>query len=488
MFKKIICILLSMLLVLSFTACGSKNNSKDSNNTESKVENGNKETKDDNKENNNKVNRKAMSSEEVVEYLKTAKNGDTFTMGVYEQDNKTKNGAEPIEWIVLDREAGKSLILSKYVLDYKYYQEYDKDEDYRWVTSLWPESSIRNWLNEEFYSTAFTDEEQALILEVTNTVVYSKDYQPAYADSLDKVFLLSCDEEARYVDKVGTIAYGIPTEKVAVEKPYMSDINNVEGITQSMSWWLRDPGFDSLCYAAQVPGYQTLYTPNGNNVASRAGIRPAMWIIWDEAIMTSYANDDLSKLPEDEELNAKLQNAKVGDVITLGMADIDPWAYNGYETVDWKVVDETEEALLLMMNRPYDGHRFMEHEDEVEDETTIYWATSDLRTYLNEEVYNNYFNDYERARILLTSHSTCGDDQWNREGGPDTDDYIFIPDQEEMKKYTTVEERAQLQLTYWLRSPSFAVPYFATVEPNGEFGSDECYDFNEVVAMMWVKK
>ena len=42
--------------------------------------------------------------------------GDVLAFGHYEQDNNPDNGPEPIEWIVLDVQDGKALLLSRYGL------------------------------------------------------------------------------------------------------------------------------------------------------------------------------------------------------------------------------------------------------------------------------------------------------------------------------------------------------------------------------------
>ena len=44
--------------------------------------------------------------------------GDVFTFGRFEQDGRTGNGAEPIEWIVLDKQNGKILVISKRGLEW----------------------------------------------------------------------------------------------------------------------------------------------------------------------------------------------------------------------------------------------------------------------------------------------------------------------------------------------------------------------------------
>ena len=80
--------------------------------------------------------------------------GKTIEFGNYPQD---KDGTEkPIEWIVMKKEGNQVLLLSKYVLDAK---PYNKElEDVTWETS-----DIRQWLNNEFYTTAFNKAEKAKI-------------------------------------------------------------------------------------------------------------------------------------------------------------------------------------------------------------------------------------------------------------------------------------------------------------------------------------
>lgn len=53
----------------------------------------------------------------------TVVQGDVITFGAYEQDNNHSNGTEPLEWIVLDRQDDKVLLLSRYVIDCQQYHE-----------------------------------------------------------------------------------------------------------------------------------------------------------------------------------------------------------------------------------------------------------------------------------------------------------------------------------------------------------------------------
>lgn len=88
--------------------------------------------------------------------------GTTVFFGQYEQDNNTDNGAEPIEWLVLDVEDGKALLLSVHALDC---QPYNTQK----CEMSWTNSSLRSWLLNTFYEIAFTVEEKAAILSTTHT-------------------------------------------------------------------------------------------------------------------------------------------------------------------------------------------------------------------------------------------------------------------------------------------------------------------------------
>ena len=109
--------------------------------------------------------------------------GEFYVFGTYEQDNDLANGAEPIEWRVLQIEGNEALLISKFVLDTKPYNEIR-------AYSNWSKCTLRPWLNTEFYDTAFTDEDKAFIQ--TKTLYNRYDVQ-----TTDTVFLLDNDQAKR---------------------------------------------------------------------------------------------------------------------------------------------------------------------------------------------------------------------------------------------------------------------------------------------------
>ena len=73
--------------------------------------------------------------------------GDTVTFGVFPQEENGKDQT-PIEWIVLDVQDGKALLISKYGLDAR---PCVKISDYRNLKDVtWEDCELRAWLNETF--------------------------------------------------------------------------------------------------------------------------------------------------------------------------------------------------------------------------------------------------------------------------------------------------------------------------------------------------
>ena len=173
--------------------------------------------------------------------------GTTVTLGEYEQDNNLRNGAEPIEWIVLAKEDGKFLIVSKHILDYRQFHD---------TTQLvpWRERALRLWLNETFYSAAFTAEEREAIALTRLTDVSGEDF----------VFLLSykeCDHFISQEDKSGTpTAYA--EAQGCVEEGYV-------GSVFTYPYWIRGSKY-IVCRSAGAGG--------STNGYKKEGIRPAMWV------------------------------------------------------------------------------------------------------------------------------------------------------------------------------------------------------------------
>ena len=78
--------------------------------------------------------------------------GQILTFGTYEQDDNYGNGLEPLEWIVLSSDGKETMMITRYAVDCKPFNELP-------CKVRWAGSSLRRWLNNEFYNTAFSSSE-----------------------------------------------------------------------------------------------------------------------------------------------------------------------------------------------------------------------------------------------------------------------------------------------------------------------------------------
>lgn len=194
--------------------------------------------------------------------------GGTVKYGSYEQDNNTSNGAETIEWTVLDIQGDKALVISKNVLDFqRYYPNLQ-------TTVTWANSSIRTWLNDSFYNAAFSDGQKSGIYTTSvsgesNTVFGTS----GGSATSDKIFLLSASEAASYLNTDGKRMANCT--EYALSRNGDSALRNTT--TQSSYWWLRTPGI--YTYDAMYVHYTGSLRYDGMAVANViGGVRPAMWV------------------------------------------------------------------------------------------------------------------------------------------------------------------------------------------------------------------
>lgn len=189
--------------------------------------------------------------------------GDTVTFGRYEQDNDLTNGKEPIEWRVLKVEEDTVLLISRKALDAQPYNQ-------RGGCASWVKSSIRKWLNEEFYNEAFDDTEKESI--VTKDLENRKE-----ANTADPVFLLSTWDAKELFSshpdrQVSPTAYAVGQGVYQSEKFGPGNVH----------WWLRTTSWESWRRAAYVATSGGVMTcggeVDGNTNNPKMAVRPAIYV------------------------------------------------------------------------------------------------------------------------------------------------------------------------------------------------------------------
>ena len=180
-----------------------------------------------------------------------------------------------IDWLVLDENDDRKLMISKYILDVKSYH------NVAWESITWADSSIRSWLNSEFYN-QFSEAERMRIVE-TNLVNNDNLWigTAGGANTVDKIFLLSTEEIVRYFGDSGQleIPHEFPDEQWwGFNDQYRNTRKAREQNGRFYEpWWLRSPGSVTL-YAAFIDSDGSVFVAGSIMVDHVLGIRPAMWI------------------------------------------------------------------------------------------------------------------------------------------------------------------------------------------------------------------
>ena len=202
--------------------------------------------------------------------------GDIITFGTYPQ---TSEGTDqtPIEWIVLDIQEGKALLLSKHGLDAKPFNTKHKD-----IT--WEKCTLRIWMNNTFLRSAFTDKERLAILTTNVDNSDSQGYRgwrtTGGNNTEDQIFLLSYAEakkylEVAYKDAINKKSCVSPTayakaQGASANSDFKTDDENAAGW-----WWLRSPGY----YQSNAARVYSGGWLRDHSVSNACGsVRPALWI------------------------------------------------------------------------------------------------------------------------------------------------------------------------------------------------------------------
>ncbi len=398
--------------------------------------------------------------------------GDIVTFGSYEQDNNLNNGTEPIEWQVLDIHENKALLISRYGLEEKKYNE-------GFISVTWAESTLRKWLNVDFYTNAFNIDEQNHIVLSDNENSGSPTHNAeGGVRTADNIFILSYDEANQYfhTDKERCC---FVTEYAKAEGAFISDSN------QTSWWWLRTPGANN--YLAQTVSIYGWINDFGSYVnAAYNVVRPALWV--------SLPNDELSNKNNGSD-------SFIDDRITFGHYEQDNNHENGSEPIEWLVLYKNFDRVLLLSKYGLVGKMYNDSK------TDVTWETCSLRKWLNESFYNDAFNNFEKEQIIQVVNRNDDNISFGVSGGSRTEDRIFLLSIDEVENYLEENENRQCEGTayagenniyvdeesgnswWWLRSPGASADRAVIILPDGEIflSGDEIDNDNGMVRpALWI--
>lgn len=358
-----------------------------------------------------------------------AQPGQVVTFGHYQQNNITMDGAEPIEWIVLDSRNGESLLLSRYVLEQR-----------ALGSPTWEDSSLRQWLGGAFMDSAFSPEERATIRTVL--VANPRLEEDNAPDTAESVFLLSQEEIERYMPN--------PDDRLAARSATMASQGTNNWIPQDrpVAWLTRTTGtFRTICTVSDSGGWliRNHDQENRNDNQFINGIRPAVWIdlhmLTEEMVAASQQNIGADRealfvhtLPE------KSCFAIAGQVVTLGATE----QSNGSEPLEWLVLDSDGSRSLLLSVKGLQAAKY------TNGMFNLGWRGSNIRSLL-ASMQADIFSQQELTCILDT---LLEDD--SSEGEPDK---LFLLSMEEVEYYLPDEALRVCQAIngrgpceWWLRT------------------------------------
>ena len=210
-----------------------------------------------------------QEDDRLRQLFRTASTGDIIEFGRYEQDNLNFNGPEPIRWHVVAEDQGMLLLWSEEILDHKPYHERETD-----IT--WAECSLRTWLNEDFFTAAFTEQER-LLVPATTAVNHMNNASGAKGgrDTEDHVCLISYNEILVFTYYNSFAASYAYTTKYAAAQGVKTHETYGTG-----AWWLRTPGINQSCAAyCDMTGSPLHSCPVSKE---GIGVRPMIWVLIDQ--------------------------------------------------------------------------------------------------------------------------------------------------------------------------------------------------------------
>lgn len=211
---------------------------------------------------------KEVSSEAISlkEEIRNTEVGETFFFGETEQDGNLENGAEPIEWIILEKNEDKAFVISKKILEWLTFSKYDGETEKDVYTWDLKRNQQRKWLTNELYQNGLLEYEKEVIL-----LTHSKDGILTYDEYDDYLYIPSREEVEKYMPDVNLRKAEMTA--YAAEKANLEDGEFGRWTLRSMAMTTIE--WDNRKYTRQINEegeFGLMYT----NVPN--GVRPVMWL------------------------------------------------------------------------------------------------------------------------------------------------------------------------------------------------------------------
>ncbi len=224
---------------------------------------------------------------EGVRYRRISKDDTNSTQNFGDSDYRYFKW-ERIKWRVLQKNEDTLFIMADSGLECKRYNNFN-------ANTTWESCTIRNWLNNNFYHTAFSVEEQGSIVEWDVVNEDNFEYKTEGGnDTRDKVYFLSYGETKKFTygfcenpDIYSKSRYLQPSDYAYVKGVLVAITGNYAG---NCYWWLRTPGCDtSSC--VHIKEFGNIYSIGRNKYDTYVAVVPALHIDLSSDLWTTDDNE-----------------------------------------------------------------------------------------------------------------------------------------------------------------------------------------------------
>jgi|GEM_PF-2047486 hypothetical protein len=350
---------------------------------------------------------------------------DIVTFGSYPQTDPSGDTKDPIKWRVMEIDGDRVLLWADSILDYRRIN--NKDADRKW----WDTCDVRTWLMNDFAQEAFTVDERMAISHVNHVVEYPET-ENKYVTVSDTVFLPDMDElytfnyaGEQWTKENRSFLYW----RYATAYAHLAYIKAGRDPANLDGYWLRTSGNQKGVYQYVKQenhgafSWESLwYNSSIDTSAIELGICPMVYVSKRYLEQTLSAVETYDAIPydeyeppykdtvwvDDDVSNPRYEKQDDGsykvtyDVVEMGTYPQSDPLGKSTDPINWRVMDVTETKVMLMADSILDYRRY----NESEDRNGIYWGSSDIRKWLNENFYEFAFSQQEKEKILETTHET----------------------------------------------------------------------------------
>ncbi|TGY97790.1 hypothetical protein E5329_02740 [Petralouisia muris] len=422
---------------------------------------------------------------------------------------------EKIKWRVLNQdESGILTVIADQGLDCKKYEEESSAVSWRY-------STLHNWLNNTFYTTAFNANERGKLQGSTG----------------DKVYLLTKDKavstEYGFSDVSTKDSQSRRMKASAYANARGAFVDAQSGYEGNCWWWLR-PEYDYNSYSAGERVTKEGKIETWDFGKTYGAVLPVIQLkeesantlnpvynsstddtTWNYVSLGSYPQTEIDA-ESDRALYVQLENASYtesGDVQIgenryrrVEKSD-NNYSYFKWEPIIWKILRADDSELFLMSNEALDAKYY-----DNSSNTSYDWENSLLRSWLNDTFYNAAFSDTEKSAIINKTVQNEANPSYSTGGGNSTEDNVYLLSIQEAETSvngfrgdsSATSSREIQSSSYachmgadagnsrcWLRSPGGSSSYAAIVDKTGRvdrFGSNKSSGALAVVPVLHVSK